>query len=78
MVLILSQKPDEGKQKLKLVHAKGKYTMKGLNSLCLSLKIIKPGRISAKSLVLNQLQNWIIEGVLKPNEKLMMGNWLRH
>ena len=52
---------------------KGKYTMKGLNSLCLSLKIIKPGRISAKSLVLNQLQTWIIEGVLKPNEKINDG-----
>ncbi|PFT97756.1 GntR family transcriptional regulator [Bacillus thuringiensis] len=33
----------------------------------------KPGRISAKSLVLNQLQNWIIEGVLKPNEKINDG-----
>ena len=52
---------------------KGKYTMKGLNSLCLSLKIIKTGRVSAKSLVLNQLQNWIIEGVLKPNEKINDG-----
>ncbi len=35
----------------------------------------KLGRISAKSLVLNQLQDWIIEGVLQPDEKLMMGNW---
>ncbi|MDZ3952629.1 GntR family transcriptional regulator [Bacillus thuringiensis] len=33
----------------------------------------KPGRVSAKSLVLNQLQNWIIEGVLKPNEKINDG-----
>ncbi len=33
----------------------------------------KPGRISAKSLVLNQLQTWIIEGVLKPNEKINDG-----
>lgn len=48
--------------------------MKGLNSLCLSLKIIKKlGRVSAKSLVLNQLQGWIIEGVLKPNEKINDG-----
>ncbi len=48
--------------------------MKGLNSLCLSLKIIKKlGRVSAKSLVLNQLQDWIIEGVLKPNEKINDG-----
>ncbi|PFD38815.1 GntR family transcriptional regulator [Bacillus cereus] len=30
----------------------------------------KPGRVSAKSLVLNQLQDWIIEGVLQPDEKI--------
>ncbi|PES33304.1 GntR family transcriptional regulator [Bacillus thuringiensis] len=30
-------------------------------------------RISAKSLVLNQLQEWIVEGVLKPNEKINDG-----
>ncbi|HFK1451379.1 MULTISPECIES: GntR family transcriptional regulator [Bacillus cereus group] len=33
----------------------------------------KLGRVSAKSLVLNQLQDWIIEGVLKPNEKINDG-----
>ena len=47
--------------------------MKGLNSLCLSLKIIKQGKSFAKSLVLNQLQDWIIEGVLKPDEKINDG-----
>ncbi|MDM5154284.1 GntR family transcriptional regulator [Bacillus sp. DX1.1] len=30
----------------------------------------KQERFSAKSLVLNQLQDWIIEGVLKPDEKI--------
>lgn len=30
----------------------------------------KQGRVSAKSLVLNQLQDWIIEGVLQPDEKI--------
>ncbi|MGG0154682.1 GntR family transcriptional regulator [Bacillus mycoides] len=33
----------------------------------------KPGRVSAKSLVLNQLQDWIIEGVLRPDEKINDG-----
>lgn len=33
----------------------------------------KPGRVSAKSLVLNQLQDWIIEGVLQPDEKINDG-----
>lgn len=33
----------------------------------------KQGRVSAKSLVLNQLQDWIIEGVLKPDEKINDG-----
>ncbi|HDR7795083.1 TPA: GntR family transcriptional regulator [Bacillus luti] len=33
----------------------------------------KLGRISAKSLVLNQLQDWIIEGVLQPDEKINDG-----
>lgn len=33
----------------------------------------KQGRVSAKSLVLNQLQDWIIEGVLQPNEKINDG-----
>ncbi|MGG5793160.1 GntR family transcriptional regulator [Bacillus cereus] len=33
----------------------------------------KAGRISAKSLVLNQLQDWIIEGVLQPDEKINDG-----
>ncbi|MGG2065241.1 GntR family transcriptional regulator [Bacillus sp. S14(2024)] len=30
----------------------------------------KQTRFSAKSIVLNQLQDWIIEGVLRPNEKI--------
>ncbi|MBJ8050695.1 GntR family transcriptional regulator [Bacillus cereus] len=33
----------------------------------------KPGRVSAKSIVLNQLQDWIIEGVLRPDEKINDG-----
>ncbi|WP_459501397.1 GntR family transcriptional regulator [Bacillus sp. C1] len=33
----------------------------------------KQERVSAKSLVLHQLQNWIIEGVLQPNEKIHDG-----
>lgn len=33
----------------------------------------KQGRVSAKSLVLNQLQDWIIEGVLQPDEKINDG-----
>ncbi|HDX9610524.1 TPA: GntR family transcriptional regulator [Bacillus toyonensis] len=33
----------------------------------------KPGRVSAKSLVLTQLQDWIIEGVLQPDEKINDG-----
>ncbi|HDR7634969.1 MULTISPECIES: GntR family transcriptional regulator [Bacillus] len=33
----------------------------------------KPGRVSTKSLVLNQLQDWIIEGVLRPDEKINDG-----
>ncbi|WP_263703990.1 GntR family transcriptional regulator [Bacillus thuringiensis] len=33
----------------------------------------KQGRVSAKSLVLKQLQDWIIEGVLKPDEKINDG-----
>ncbi|EOV9527446.1 GntR family transcriptional regulator [Bacillus cytotoxicus] len=33
----------------------------------------KQERLSAKSLVLNQLQDWIIEGVLQPDEKIHDG-----
>ncbi|HDR7947809.1 TPA: GntR family transcriptional regulator [Bacillus toyonensis] len=33
----------------------------------------KPERVSAKSLVLTQLQDWIIEGVLQPDEKINDG-----
>ncbi|MGE6536877.1 GntR family transcriptional regulator [Bacillus luti] len=33
----------------------------------------KPGRVSAKSIVLNQLQDWIIEGILQPDEKINDG-----
>lgn len=33
----------------------------------------KQERVSAKSLVLNQLQDWIIEGILKPDEKINDG-----
>ena len=73
MVLILSQKPDEGKQKLKLVHAKRKIYNERIEFTMPVPQNYKTGRVSAKSLVLNQLQNWIIEGVLKPNEKINDG-----
>ncbi|MCI0764124.1 GntR family transcriptional regulator [Bacillus sp. TL12] len=33
----------------------------------------KQERVSAKSLVLNQLQDWIIEGILQPDEKINDG-----
>ena len=63
----LKPKPDE-ETKLKLVHAKRKIYNERVEFTMPVLKIIKTRKNFSKITVLNQLQTWIIEGVLKPNE----------